>query len=295
MNPIEQILSGRITDLGDFQVQRVLPHAKRRWIGPFVFVDLMGPAEFAPGQGIDVRPHPHIGLATVTYLFEGEFMHRDSVGSVQRIAPGDVNWMTAGRGIVHSERSPEDLRARGHRVHGVQTWVALPLAHEDAAPSFEHHPAATLPQIDRGGVQIRVIAGDAFGERAPVGVLSPTLYCALRFEAGATLRVPAEHEQRALYVVDGNIDVDRRTLTTGQMAVLVPGAEAHAVARGAARAMLLGGAPVGERTVHWNFVASSRDRIEAAREQWARYADPAARGRFGSIAGESEFIPLPAK
>jgi redox-sensitive bicupin YhaK (pirin superfamily) len=293
MSAIEQILSGRATDLGGFQVLRVLPHAQRRMVGPFVFVDHMGPARFAPGSGVDVRPHPHIGLSTVTYLFDGAFMHRDSVGAVQRIAPGDVNWMTAGRGIVHSERSPDDLRARGHTVHGVQTWLALPLQHEDDPPSFEHHPADTLPQVDRDGVRIRVIAGDGFGRRAPVGVLSPTLYCALSLRAGARLTVPDEHAERALYIVDGSVSIDGAALARGSLAVLVPGTQPTLAAQSDTTAMLLGGAPVGARIVHWNFVASSPERIAAAREQWARYGDAAARGRFGSIAGETQFIALP--
>lgn len=294
MSAIEQILSGRATDLGGFQVLRILPHVKRRMVGPFVFVDHMGPARFAPGSGVDVRPHPHIGLATVTYLFDGALVHRDSVGSVQRIAPGDVNWMTAGRGIVHSERSPDDLRVRGHTVHGVQTWLALPAVHEDDPPSFEHHPAAALPQIDRDGVCIRVIAGNGFGLRSPVSVRSPTLYCALQLRAGARLPIPDEHVERALYVVDGHVAIDGSAVTRGSLAVLAAGARPSLAAQTEATAMLLGGAPVGERIVHWNFVASSRERIAAAHEEWARYADEAARGRFGSIAGETEFIPLPA-
>jgi redox-sensitive bicupin YhaK (pirin superfamily) len=187
MTSIEHLIRGRPTDLGGFQVRRVLPAAAARMVGPFIFVDHMGPAEFAPGQGIDVRPHPHIGLATVTYLFEGEFMHRDSLGSAQPIAPGDVNWMIAGRGIVHSERTPAALRAGRHRAHGVQTWVALPDGQEDIPPSFEHHPAATLPRLELPGASVTVIAGDAFGARSPVSVLSPTLYCAVRLDAGAML------------------------------------------------------------------------------------------------------------
>lgn len=295
MSAIGQIVEGRVADLGGFQVLRVLPHARRPMVGPFIFVDHMGPARFAAGRGIDVRPHPHIGLATVTYLFEGEFVHRDSLGSVQRIAPGDVNWMTAGRGIVHSERSPDALRAREHRAHGVQTWVALPLEHEDAAPSFEHHPAATLPRVEHEGVTIRVVAGAAFGAQAPVGVLSPTLYCALEFAPDARFAIPAEYAERALYVVDGELDLDGRALVRGQMAVLAAGTEPVAGSRGTARAMLLGGEPVGRRLIHWNFVASTRERIDAARAEWARYGEVAERGRFGSIAGETEFIPLPAR
>lgn len=295
MGAIEHLIKGRETDLGGFKVLRVLPSAQRRMVGPFVFVDHMGPATFAPGQGVEVRAHPHIGLATVTYLFEGEFIHRDSLGTEQRIAPGDVNWMIAGRGIVHSERTPPELRTRGSRAHGVQTWVALPLEHEDDAPSFEHHAAVALPRIDRPGVAVHVIAGTAFGARAPVGVLSPTLYCSLKFDAAATLAIPAEHGERAVYVVAGVVEIDGELLAAGQMAVLTPGIDVTVRAKSAARAMLLGGAPVGERLIFWNFVASSRERIDVAKAEWMRYSDVAARGRFGSIAGETEFIPLPAR
>ncbi len=295
MNAIEHLIRGRETDLGGFKVLRVLPAAAQRMVGPFIFVDHMGPAAFAPGRGVDVRPHPHIGLATVTYLFEGEFVHRDSLGTVQRIAPGDVNWMTAGRGIVHSERTPPDLIARGSRAHGVQTWVALPLAHEDDAPSFEHHPAAALPRIERPGATIDVIAGTAFGARSPVGVLSPTLYCALKFDPAAALVIAAEHPERAVYVVDGEIEIGGQSLAAGQMAVLTPKVDVTVRARRAARAMLLGGAPVGERLIFWNFVAGSRAKLDAAKADWLRYGDPAARTRFGAIEGETEFIPLPAR
>jgi redox-sensitive bicupin YhaK (pirin superfamily) len=295
MSVIEHLIRGRATDLGGFQVLRVLPSVARRRVGPFVFVDHMGPATFAPGHGVNVRPHPHIGLATVTYLFEGEFVHRDSLGSEQRIAPGDVNWMTAGRGIVHSERTPPALVARGSRAHGVQTWVGLPLDQEDTAPAFEHHPAATLPQFEMPGIAIRVIAGHAFGKRAPVGVVSPTLYCAVELAADARLIVPAEHEERAVYVVAGSVSIDGRQLEPGTMAVLAPGIDVTVQAARASTLMLLGGAPIGERFVYWNFVASTRARIDTAKADWSHYGDTASRDRFGSIAGESEFIALPAK
>jgi redox-sensitive bicupin YhaK (pirin superfamily) len=203
--------------------------------------------------------------------------------------------MVAGRGIVHSERTPPELRARGSRAHGVQTWVAAPREREDDAPSFEHHPAAALPRIDRPGVAVRVIAGTAFGTRAPVGVLSPTLYCSLKFDASATLAIPTEHAERAVYVVAGVIEIGGELLAAGQMAVLTPDIEVAVQAKSQARAMLLGGDPVGERLVVWNFVASTRERIDAAKAEWMRYSDVAARKRFGSIAGETEFIPLPAR
>jgi redox-sensitive bicupin YhaK (pirin superfamily) len=290
---ITHLIRGRPTDLGGFTVRRVLPAAAARMVGPFVFVDHMGPAQFGIGSGIDVRPHPHIGLATVTYLFEGEFMHRDSLGTEQRIAPGDVNWMIAGRGIVHSERSPATLRSSPHRAHGVQTWVALPDGQEDVAPSFEHHPASTLPQVALPGAAVTVIAGTAFGARSPVGVRSPTLYCAVRFAPGATLTLPAEHDERAVYAIDDGVAVDGTALDGGVLAVLAAGraVELHAVA--GARLMLLGGAPVGPRVVNWNFVASTRERIAQARDDWRRYGEPQARSRFGSVPGETEFIPLP--
>ncbi len=295
MSSIELVITGHPTDLGGFKVLRVLPSAQRRMAGPFIFVDHMGPATFAPGDGVNVRPHPHIGLATVTYLFEGEFIHRDSLGNEQKIAPGDVNWMTAGRGIVHSERTPPAMLRHSSRAHGVQTWVALPLEHEDDAPSFQHHSAPTLPRLDLPGVSVRVVAGAAFGQRAPVGVLSPTLYCALKFDSAARLTIPAEYPERALYVVAGIVEIDGQLLAHGQMAVLAEGAQVDVVAKSAARAMLLGGSPVGERFINWNFVASSREKIEAARADWARYGNVAARKRFGSIPGETEFIPLPAR
>jgi len=272
----------------------MLPSAAVRMVGPFIFVDHMGPAQFAAGEGIDVRPHPHIGLATVTYLFEGEFMHRDSLGNVQPIVPGDVNWMIAGRGIVHSERTPSALRSASHRAHGVQTWVALPDAHEDAQPSFEHHPASTLPRMSLERAAVTVIAGEAFGARSPVGVLSPTLYCAVSLAAGASLAVAPEHDERAVYVIEGLVAIDGQSVEAGAMAVLTSGSEISLRASADTRLMLLGGASVGERLINWNFVASSRARIGEARADWSRYGDPEARGRFGAVPGETEFIALPA-
>jgi redox-sensitive bicupin YhaK (pirin superfamily) len=295
MSAIEQLIRGRPTDLGGFTVRRVLPSAAVRMVGPFVFVDHMGPAFFDAGAGIDVRPHPHIGLATVTYLFEGEFLHRDSLGTVQRIAPGDVNWMIAGRGIVHSERTPPEVRRSPHRAHGVQTWVALPDGEEDVAPAFEHHPAPTLPHIKLPGAAVTVIAGKAFGAHSPVSVRSPTLYCAAELDVDATLVLPAEHEQRAVYVVDGRVAIDGAAVDTGVMAVLSPAGSVELRAQGPARLMLLGGAPLGPRFVNWNFVASTRERIEQARSEWASYGNVADRKRFDSVPGETEFIPLPTR
>jgi redox-sensitive bicupin YhaK (pirin superfamily) len=278
----------RTHDLGGgFTVKRLLPHLKARTVGPFVFFDHIGPADLGPDQGLDVRPHPHIGLATVTYLWEGAIMHRDSVGSVQEINPGDVNWMTAGRGIVHSERTPERLRGKPQRMHGLQTWVALPQAHEEDAPSFAHHPKATLPVVELPGATLTVVAGHAFGERAPVAVLMDTLYVSIDLQAGCALPIPAEHAERALYPVSGELELDGEALPLEHLAVLDPGSEPLLRAKTDARVMLLGGAPLdGHRHVWWNFVASSRERIEQAKADWRE-------GRIGQVPGETEFIPLP--
>jgi redox-sensitive bicupin YhaK (pirin superfamily) len=257
-------------------------------VGPFIFFDHMGPAALAPGEGLDVRPHPHIGLATVTYLFEGEILHRDSVGSVQAIRPGDVNWMTAGRGIVHSERTPEALRG-GARVHGIQTWVALPRAHEEAEPAFAHHAAATLPVVELPGATVRVIAGTALGARSPVGVFSETLYAAAELAPGASLVVPTEHDERAVYVVDGSAAVAGVALAPGEMAVLAPGGHVEVRAGASSTVMLVGGAKMdGPRFIWWNFVSSSRERIERAKAEWRE-------DRFPPVPGETERIPLPDK
>ncbi len=294
MSSIQTLVRGRAADLGDgFTVLRVLPHAARRAVGPFVFVDHFGPAVLAPGRGMDVRPHPHIGLATVTYLFDGAVLHRDSIGSVQRIEPGAVNWMVAGRGIVHSERSPDEERRRGHVLHGVQTWVALPVEREEVAPSFAHHAAATLPLIERPGARIHLLVGRAFGHTSPVAVFSDTLYCALELYADAQVSLPPEHAERAVYVVDGRVAVDGEPVEAGQLAVLEGSATVELAARRPARVMLLGGDPLGERIVWWNFVASTRDRIEAASAEWLRYASGSA--QFARVPGDAEFIPLPAR
>jgi redox-sensitive bicupin YhaK (pirin superfamily) len=292
--PIAQLLQGRSTDVGGLRVTRMLPQAKRRFVGPFVFVDHMGPAVMQPDHSLDVRPHPHIGLATVTYLFDGAIVHRDSTGCVQRIAPGDVNWMTAGRGIVHSERTPDDLRGRGGPMHGIQTWVALPLAFEAAEPSFVHCPARDLPLIERPGATIRVIAGHAFGGRSPAPVLSETLYCALAMQPGAVLEVADEHAERAVLVAQGSIAIDGAAAQAGDLAVLAAGT-ALIAATTSARMMLLGGAPLGERFLWWNFVASSRERIEAAKAEWNAYTGAAGSRQFPHVPGETEFIPLPPR
>src|SRR5438105_5745198 len=285
-----EILRPHLRDLGGgFTVRRVLPAFSHQTVGPFIFFDHFGPVDLAPGEGVDVRPHPHIGLATVTYLFDGALMHRDSLGSVQRITPGDVNWMTAGRGIVHSERSAPEDRANGIRMHGLQTWVALPLDLEDAAPSFTHTPSATLPRIELDGARVVVVAGHAFGRRAPTPVTSDTLYAAVDLDAGATLQVPDQHDERAVYAVAGTIDIDGMPLPESHMAVLTSGRPASVTARSAATVMLVGGAkPGGERFIWWNFVASSRERIEDAKAKWRAQ-------QYGAVPGDDEFIPLPER
>jgi redox-sensitive bicupin YhaK (pirin superfamily) len=296
MDVISTLIHGRATDLGDgMTVLRALPQAALRSVGPFVFVDHIGPAELPAGRGLDVRPHPHIGLATVTWLFDGEILHRDSLGTVKAIAPGDVNWMVAGRGIVHSERTAAERRRAPVRLHGMQTWLALPAEREDDAPAFEHHPAHTLPTLTGDGNQLTVVAGDLGGLRSPVGVFSPTLYAALALAAGGRFTLTPEHAERAVYVVDGEVRIGAQHVGRGTLAVLAPGEPVLLSSVAPATLMLLGGAPLGPRLVWWNLVSSSREKIDAARVDWARYGDPAQRQRFGSVPGEQEFIPAPAR
>lgn len=285
-----QSIPPRVHDLGGgFTVKRLLPHAQRRSVGPFVFFDHIGPAALSADQAMDVRPHPHIGLATVTYLWEGAIEHRDSLGSLQEINPGDVNWMTAGRGIVHSERTPGRLRGRPQRMHGLQTWVALPKEHEEAAPAFAHHPAATLPVVELPGARLVVVAGHGFGARSPVRVLVDTLYVSIELQAGCALAIPAEHAERALYPVEGELALDGEPLAADHLAVLEPGTEPLLRAGTDARVMLLGGAPLdGPRFIWWNFVSSSRERIEQAKADWRADA-------MGQVPGEHERIPLPER
>ena len=284
---IANVIAARARDLGGVAVRRVLPAAARRMVGPFTFLDEMN-GGFAMGEGLDVRPHPHIGLATVTYLFEGEIVHRDSLGSQQPIRHGDINWMTAGRGIAHSERTPADQRTQGSRLHGLQLWVALPLSHEEAEPSFHHHPGARLPERDQEGVRLRVLAGTAFGMTSPVETLSPLFYVEARMSAGSTLSLPNEHEERALYIVEGAVGCGTERTEPGRMLVFVPGASVILRADSPARLVLLGGAPLdGTRHIYWNFVSSSRQRIEQAKRDWKE-------GRFPKVPGdEMEFVPLP--
>lgn len=284
-----QFIPSRLHDLGGFSVGRVLPAPQRRSVGPFVFFDHIGPAVLGPEQGISVRPHPHIGLATVTYLWEGAMMHRDSLGYVQEVVPGDVNWMIAGRGIVHSERTPERLVGKSHPVHGLQTWVALPQAHEEHEPAFAHHPKATLPVLEREGATLTIVAGHAFGARSPVAVLSGTLYVSIELRAGASLQIPAEHAERALYPVAGELTLDGVELPRNTLALLDADTQPVLRAVSDARVMLVGGEPLdGPRHIWWNFVSSSRERIEQAKADWLE-------GRFAAVPGETEFIPLPDK
>jgi redox-sensitive bicupin YhaK (pirin superfamily) len=286
-DPVELIIEPRPRDIGGFEVRRLLPVAQRRSVGPFVFFDQMGPAALAADHGVDVRPHPHIGLATVTYLFQGEILHRDTLGSVQVIRPGDVNWMTAGSGIAHSERTPSETRRNGGPLFGIQSWVALPKAHEETDPAFFHHPAAALPRIDGEGKMVRIIAGTAFGQRAPVATFSETLYCDVVLKAGTRIDVPIEHEERAIQPVTGRISVAGHAVEPGSMLVLRSGEAVVIEALDDARLMLLGGERLdGPRNIWWNFVSSSKDRIEQAKADWKA-------GRFGQVPSETEFIPLP--
>jgi redox-sensitive bicupin YhaK (pirin superfamily) len=287
---IELAIAGRPRDLGGFFVQRLLPSPERRLVGPFIFFDHMGPAQLPAGTGMDVRPHPHIGLATVTYLFQGEIVHRDSLGSHQVIRPGELNWMVAGRGIVHSERTSPERRQQAHALHGIQAWVALPVGQEEAAPSFRHHAASELPEhvFEGGGGRVRLIAGTGFGLRSPASVSSPTLFADLQLSAAADFDFPDEHAERALYVVTGRVRVGDQSFGSGSMLVLRPGTTVDVHAEEETRAMLLGGEHLpGTREIFWNFVSSSADRIERAKRDWSE-------GRFPKVPGdEHEFTPLP--
>lgn len=294
MSAIEMIIEPRRRDLGGFTVGRVLPFVKRRMVGPFIFFDEMGPAVFAPGDGVDVRPHPHIGLATVTYMFEGELRHRDSLGFDQVIRPGDVNWMTAGRGIAHSERTDDAPRRDGQRMHGIQTWVALPDDAVETGPSFHHHPKDALPLIEQDGARLRLIAGAAYGAASPVTTFSPIFYLAAETTPGASLALPDDYPERALYVVDGAVEVDGERHERGRMLVFAEGARPAVTTPQASRLMLLGGAPLGDRFIWWNFVAASKERLEDAKRDWKQSADAGfADTPFSLPPGETEFIPLP--
>lgn len=280
---------GHVHDLGDgFTVRRLLPALDTRHVGPFVFFDHIGPMQFAPGKAMDVRPHPHIGLATVTWLFDGAIRHRDSLGSLADIRPGEVNWMTSGCGITHSERTPPDERVRGQKLHGIQVWVALPQADAEVEPDFHHHERDALPRIRQPGVEAILIAGSAYGERSPVKVFAPMFFLEATLAAGAELMLPHEHAERGIYVVEGAVNWGGLEVNAAQMAVQSGHSAPGLVAKVATRLMLLGGAPLdGERHLWWNFVASSRERIEQAKRDWVE-------GRFATVPGDAEeFIPLP--
>ena len=282
---VEMTIEARSKDLGGFSVRRVLPAAKRQMVGPFIFFDHMGPAEFPPGKGIDVRPHPHIGLATVTYLFEGEILHRDSLGYVQPIRAGAVNLMTAGSGIVHSERSGNDRKSVS-KLHGIQSWMALPTGHEECVPAFVHYPASYLPKLEINGVEIRLIIGEAFGQCSPVVVHSSMLYVDVRMPSGASLMVPDAVQERAVYVVSGDVSVGDQRIRGGTMAVVSTGVHVDVVASEQSHVMIIGGAPLGRRHIWWNFVSTTPERIEVAKADWRA-------GRFDPVPEETEFIPLP--
>jgi len=287
--PDLQLIPPHTKDLGGgFLVRRSLPSAQRQAVGPFLFFDHFGPITAQPSDNHDVRPHPRVGLATVTYLFEGAMMHRDSTGVVQRIDPGAINWMTAGRGIVHSERTPEDLRGTVRRSHGLQLWVAVPVEHEEDAPTFAHTPAAAIPMVRRPGADVRVLVGSAFGVTSPVHVLSPTLYLDIALDAGAALEIPDAAAERALYSVDTDVEVDGIVMPACTLAVMTLGAVVTLRAAQPARVVLIGGAPLGHRFVVWNFVSSRKERIVQAQDAWEAQ-------EFDKVPGETEFIPLPPR
>ena len=284
---IDQVIVPRTNDIGGFSVRRALPSARRRMVGPFIFLDHMGPAEFRSGQGIDVRPHPHIGLATVTYLFAGEIVHRDSIGSVVPIRPGAVNWMSAGRGIAHSERTASDHRVAGEPLHGLQCWVALPQSEEESAPGFAHYDVQNLPIERAEGKTIRVVAGKLYGLTSPVATTWETIFADVTLDAGAKLPIDADSEERALYLISGEIDIMGDRFSEGRLLVLRPGDRISLTATTASRLVVLGGATMdGPRHIWWNFVSSRQDRIEQAKADWKS-------GRFEPVPGDAERIPLP--
>jgi redox-sensitive bicupin YhaK (pirin superfamily) len=285
---IEKVIVPRSHDLGGFQVRRALPAIGQRMVGPFIFFDQMGPAEFHLGEGLDVRPHPHIGLSTVTYLFDGEIMHRDSLGTALAIKPGAVNLMTAGRGIVHSERTGMEARATGPKLYGIQAWLALPKTHEEVAPEFKHHGAQDLPRIVEGGKRISLIMGSAYGQTSPVKFPWDALYAEAVLSPGSILPLDPDYDERAIYIVSGKVDIAGDEFGAGQLLVFKPGDRISILAIDQSRVMIVGGEPMdGPRNIWWNFVSSSKERIEQAKHEWKT-------GRFDTVPGdESEFIPLP--
>ncbi len=284
---IEQVIVPRARDLGGFEVRRALPSARKQMVGPFIFFDQMGPAEFLLGRGLDVRPHPHIGLSTVTYLFDGAIMHRDSLGTELAIRPGELNLMTAGRGIVHSERTPGDLRTGSPKLFGIQAWAALPASREEDAPAFVHHGLDDLPTIRAEGKRVRVIMGSLHGETSPVVFPHESFYAEAILAPGAVLPLDADYDERAIYVVSGEIDIAGDRFEAGRLLVFRPGDRISVLALSNARLMLLGGEPMdGPRHIWWNFVSSRKDRIDQAKAEWKA-------GRFDTVPGDGEFIPLP--
>ncbi|MDH3748219.1 MAG: pirin family protein [Gammaproteobacteria bacterium] len=283
---VELVIEPVSKDLGEFTVRRALPDKRRQRIGPFIFFDHMGPADFPPGSGVNVRSHPHIGLATITYLFNGEILHRDSLGYVQRIQPGAVNWMTAGRGIVHSEKVTDEIRESGQFLHGIQTWVALPTNAEEIAPSFQHYPADSIPAVELNGVTARVIIGRAFGVASPVSTCSETLYVEARIDKGKEMQLP-QAQELGIYVVDGRLSVAGKTVDAGQLAVFENVVSGCLLAESECHVMICGGDTLdGERYIWWNFVSSCRERMEQAKNDWRD-------GRFDDVPNEEDFIPLP--
>ena len=284
---IETVIVPRARDLGSFEVRRALPSDKRQMVGPFIFFDQMGPSEFLLGAGMDVRPHPHIGLSTVTYLFDGEIMHHDSLGTELPIRPGELNWMTAGRGIVHSERTPQRLRTGGSKLFGIQSWVALSAKDEETSPDFVHYDAGQMPVLSDDGKTVRVIAGSILGASSPVSTSSPMFYADVALSAGASVPLDPHYDERAIYTVWGEIEISGDVFAPGQLLVFRPGDRITIRARTDARFMMLGGEPMdGPRIIWWNFVSSRMDRIEQAKADWKA-------ARFDSVPGDSEFIPLP--
>lgn len=289
----ELIISSRERDLGGFSVRRLLPFASHRMVGPFIFFDHMGPAEMAKGKGMDVRPHPHIHLSTVTYLFSGVIRHRDSLGSDQLIEPGAINWMTTGRGMVHSERSPDSFRQTGGTIDGIQLWVALPEKFEEIPPSFSHHPAQTLPEFKIDNVELKLLLGELLGKKSPVQIHSPMFYLEAKMPKGSELKVPVLGQESAVYVVDGLVNVHGDTLKRFSMAVQKTGFDIVATAEQDSHLMILGGEPLGPRHMFWNFVSSSKEKLEEAKAHW-RLGPGAVGSRFGKIPGDDqEYIPLP--
>ena len=283
---VDILIEGVEKDLGDFTVLRVLPFADKRSVGPFVFFDHMGPAMLGVGSAVDVRPHPHIGLATITYMFEGEIMHRDSLGKVQLIQPGAINWMSAGRGIVHSERTPEVNRSSPQALHGLQLWVALPEDQQEIDPSFTHYPASDIPQVGLPGCTIRVMVGEAHGVTSPVVPNSPTLYIEYRMEDGARVSLPDDADEQAIYLVSGSLTIGEIQVPPRQMAVISSGESVEAVATSDTHFVIVGGTPLGKRHLYWNLLSTSLERLEQAKDDWRN-------DRFDHVPGETEFIPLP--